>query len=212
MTAGFGIGASMRNARRVATACALAAALGALAVLGGCSGEQHELALVASAKNAELTEARNDEQDDFVLDVDARERASLDRELDLIAQLGEAHIEAKFAADLAEATEFVASAVGAESRPLVAPESRKVVAAEKVRALVTQQNKDRAATRDAIAKQRKEITERLDAELKKWLADPKKRQQERIAAALKVYAAENSAFARFVEQTKADVGLAGVLK
>ncbi len=207
MSGAFGFD-GVRRARRIAAGCARIACLlllgATIATLGGCDSTRHELALAASAKNAELTEARNDEQDAFVLSVDARERASLDRELDLISQLGEAHIEAKFAAELFAATELVASAGGAESRPMVA--------ASDVAGLVARQNADRAATRAAINAKRKEITERLDAELKRWLADPKKRQQERIAAALKVYATENSAFARFVEQTAGDVGLTGVLK
>lgn len=213
MTAGFGIGSSMRRARRLATACALVAALGALAALGGCSAERHDFALLAADHNAQLTTARNDEMRDFVLATDARERGSLERELGLIAQLGEAEIEAKFAADLAAATELVtletkvASAVGAESRPLVAAESRRVVAADKVVALVAAQNASRAATRAAIAKQRKEITAILDAELKAWLNDPKARQQDRIAAALSVYARQNSEFARFMQDTGAKLGV-----
>lgn len=199
MTAGFGIGASMRNARRVATACALAAALGALAALGGCSAERHDLALIAADHNAQLTTARNDEFRDFVLATDARERASLERELGLIAQLGEAEIEAKFAADLAKATELVASADGAEQR--------RVVAADAVIGLVAAQNKSRADTRSAVAAKRKEITAILDAELKAWLADPKARQQDRIAAALSVYARQNSEFARFMQDTGAKLGV-----
>ena len=186
---------------------ALSAALFALAgCTSGCSAERHDFALLAADHNAQLTTARNDEFREFALSTDARERASLERELGLIAQLGEAHIEAKFAADLAAATELVASAVGAESRPMVA-ESRRVVAADKVVALVAAQNASRAATRDAIAAKRKEITAILDAELKAWLNDPKARQQDRIAAALSVYARQNSEFARFMQDTGAKLGV-----
>lgn len=192
---------------------ALSAALFALAgCTSGCSAERHDFALLAADHNAQLTTARNDEFREFALSTDARERASLERELGLIAQLGEATIDAKFAADLAAATELVAletkvaSAVGAESRPMVA-ESRRVVAADKVVALVAAQNASRAATRDAIAAKRKEITAILDAELKAWLNDPKARQQDRIAAALSVYARQNSEFARFMQDTGAKLGV-----
>ncbi len=179
---------------------ALSAALFALAgCTSGCSAERHDFALLAADHNAQLTTARNDEFREFALSTDARERASLERELGLIAQLGEAHIEAKFAADLAAATELVASAVGAESRPLVAVGT--------VAALVAGQNAARAATRDAIAAKRKEITAILDAELKAWLNDPKARQQDRIAAALSVYARQNSEFARFMQDTGAKLGV-----
>lgn len=187
---------------------ALSAALFALAgCTSGCSAERHDFALLAADHNAQLTTARNDEFREFALSTDARERASLERELGLIAQLGEATIDAKFAADLAAATELVASAAGADSRPLFAAESRRVVAADKVVALVAAQNASRAATRDAVAAKRKEITAILDAELKAWLNDPKARQQDRIAAALSVYARQNSEFARFMQDTGAKLGV-----
>ena len=53
----------------------------------------------------------------------------------------------------------------------------------------------------------KEITAILDAELKAWLNDPKARQQDRIAAALSVYARQNSEFARFMQDTGAKLGV-----
>lgn len=170
-----------------------------------CSGERHDLALVASDHNAQLTTARNDEFRSFVMSTDARERASLERELGLIAVLGEALIEAKFAEDLAAATETVASAAGAESRPGSA--SRKVVPVDAVKAIVKAQNAARAETRAAIAAKRAEISAILDAELRAWLDDPKARQQDRIAAALSVYARQNSEFARFMQDTGAKLGV-----
>jgi len=167
-------------------------ALAGILLLAGCG--THEFALVAAEQNAQLTTARNEEFRSFVMASDARQRASLDRELDLIAQMGEAAIEAKFAADLA-----AASSPGADSRP--------VVAVTDVAALVAAQNADRAATRAAIAAKRREIAGQLDAELRAWLDDPKARQQDRIAAALAVYARQNSEFSRFMSDTGAKLGV-----
>lgn len=186
--------------------------------------ERHELALAVSAKNAELTQTRNDEQDALVLSIDARERASLETNLDLVWQLSEARIEAKFTRELLAASELLApvggtggpsSASGPESRPVGgaplddgAP-PRRVVALAPLEAMLAEHAKQREATRVAIAAKRKAITDRLDGELRRWLADPKKRQQERIAAALRVYAHENSEFVRFLATVEQGFGLGG---
>jgi hypothetical protein len=181
---------------------------------GSCASEY---ALVAAQHNAQLTSARNAEFRDFVLAVDARQRTSLERELDLIVQIGEAAIEAKFARDLADASAVVAPAGGAgspsagASRPSGqlddgAPALR-VVEVGTVSRLVAQQNADRAATRAAVAAKRREITAQLDRELRAWLDDPKGRQQDRIAAAMEVYARQESEFARFMKDTGAKIGV-----
>lgn len=164
----------------------------AAALASGCASTEY--AHVAAQHNAKLTTARNEEFRDFVVAVDARQRASLERELDLIAQMGDQAIEAKFAAELA-----AAAGPGADSRP--------VVAVDVVAGIVARQNADRAATRAAIAAKRREITAQLDRELRAWLEDPKGRQQDRIAAALEVYARQQSEFARFIEDTGAELGV-----
>lgn len=183
--------------------------------LGAC--KSGEYALVAAQHNAQLTSARNAEFRDFVLAVDARQRTSLERELDLIWQVGEAAIEAKFARDLADASAVVAPASGAgspsagDSRPSGqlddgAPALRMVEVGTVAR-LVAQQNADRTATRAAVAAKRREITAQLDRELRAWLDDPKGRQQDRIAAAMEVYARQESEFARFLQDTGAQIGV-----
>lgn len=194
----------------------------AVAALQGCDSTRHEFALVASQHNAQITEARNEEFTAFVMATDARERASLERELDLIAAAGEQAIDAKFTRDLFAATETLAPAGGAgspgveagASRPNAgaplddgAPALRRYVAVDAVETLVAKQNADRAATRAAIAAKRAAITAVLDAELKKWLNDPKAKQQSRVAAALSVYAQQNSEFARFIAATGAQFGV-----
>lgn len=199
-----------------------AALLIALAALQGCDSTRHEFALVAAQHNAQITEARNEEITAFVLATDARERASLERELDLIAIIGEQAIDAKFTRDLAAVTETLAPAGGAgspsveggDSRPVAgapledgAPALRRYVTVDAVAALVAKQNADRAATRAAIAEKRAAITAVLDAELKRWLNDPKAKQQSRVAAALSVYAQQNSEFARFIAATGASLGV-----
>jgi hypothetical protein len=173
--------------------------------------------LVAAQHNAQLTSARNAEFRDFVLAVDTRQRVALERELDLIQQIGEAAIEAKFAQDLAKASAVVAPAVGAgspsalESRPSGqlddgAPALR-MVEIGTVAALVAKQNADRAATRAAVTEKREAITAQLDRELRAWLDDPKGRQQDRIAAAMEVYARQESEFAQFLADTGAQLGV-----
>ena len=170
----------------------------AAAILSGFTCASTEFALVAANQNAQLTTERNDETRAYVLAVDARQRASLERELDLIAQLGEKAIEATLTQDLAAAT------VTAESQP---SEPRPYVARDAVAKLIAKQEATRAAVRKEVANKRKEITDQLDAELKKWLNDPKARQQDRIAAQLAVYANANSEFSRFMQDTGARLGV-----
>lgn len=168
------------------------AALFCVALLAGCKSS--EFALIAADQNAQLTTARNEEFREFVMAADTRQRGALERELDLIAKIGEQAIEAKFAADLA-----AAATPGTDSRP--------VVAVDAVAALVARQTADRTATRAAIAAKRAEITAQLDRELKLWLDDPKARQQDRIAAALAVHARQESEFKRFMDDIGAKVGV-----
>lgn len=175
----------------------------AASLLAGCGSteKEDEYALVAAEHNATIAAAERQEKREMIMAFDARQRESLERELDLITQLGEREIEAKFAADLA-----AAAAPGTDSRP--------VVTVDAVAVLVAQQNADRAATRAAVAAKRKEIYAQLDTELKKWIDDPKGRQQERVAAALAVYARKRSEFRRFLSDTGAQLGVSipGVTK
>lgn len=178
----------------------VAAFLLSLSCLSGCGSE---LALVAADQNSRLTVARNDEMRGYVVDTDRRQRAALEVQLDLTQQLGEKDVEAEMARDLAAAIVLATpdAASGAASRPYVTP--------EKVAEILARQEARRAANREAIAAKRKSITAQLDAELLRWLNDPKARQQERVAAQLAVYARAESEFARFIQDIGAGVGVGG---
>ncbi len=196
----------------------------ALTSLTPCASEmaeRHEIALAVAAKNADLTQASNDEQDALVLSIDSRERESLETQLELAWQLSEARLEARFTRELLAVTETMAPVGGTggptlgglDSRPIGgaplddgAP-PRRLVALKPLEALLAKQAAEREATRVAIAEKRRSISRRLDDELRRWLADPKKRQKERIAAALRHYARENSEFTRFLATVEEAVGL-----
>jgi len=184
----------------------------------GCAADvaRHEFALAAADQNAQLVTARNEEQRAFVMAVDARQRAALERELDLIAEIGTREIEAHFAAEITKRTVLATTDPGApapeggDARPAAA--SRPFVAPDDVAKLLADQRASLKATRDAIAAKRAAINAQLDAELKLWLDDPKARQQERLAAALHSYANANSEFARFLNDVGASLGVTTATK
>lgn len=170
---------------------------------GGCAsfGEADDKALIAAQASASLSTLRADEFRAYVLASDARQRVSLERELDLIVQVAEAEAETRFAAEIA-----AASAAAPSTRPAGvgvlddgAPALR-VVEVGAVARLVAAQAAERAALRAAVAAKRKEITAQLDRERDAWLSDPKAREAERINASLVAYASARSEMARFVRE------------
>lgn len=168
------------------------ALLFAAALLAGCmSKEGHQAAYDGSIINRQLTEARNEEFRELILSTDARERGSMDRELDLIYD--REVLKAEHRVELA----IQAVQLSTDSRPSLAD----------LQAAIQEGRKSLAEARESISKLRASNTAQLNKELAMWLNDPKARQQLRIADILAVYSKTQADSAVFIEEVLGKVGV-----